>query len=150
MKSLLKANLLALAASLLVAGAAPAEEAHLEAGPNGGKLVGTPPDQAEVIISDDGILAVTFLNAEKKPVEPGTRTVTVFAQLESGRQPVEMVAKDNAFVSTEPLPEPEGYVVVVQTRASADARPTNTRLNYEMHVCGGCDLKEYACTCPGG
>jgi hypothetical protein len=35
----------------------------------------------------------------------------------------------------------------VQTRNAPDAKPSNTRVKYDMHVCGGCKLSEYACTC---
>lgn len=117
------------------------------AGPNKGKLVGQAPDLAEAVISADGILTVTFLDADNKPAAPGARTVSVFAQLDAGRQPVEMVAKDGAFISASPLPKPEGYILVVQIRASADAKPVNTRIPFAMHICGGCQLPEYACTC---
>ncbi len=141
----LKSYLLALAAGLVVTVAAQAEKPA--AGPNQGKLIGQPPEQAEVLIGADGILTVTFLDADKKPSAPGTRTLAVFAQLDSGRQPVGMEAKGNAFVSTAPLPKPDGYMLVVQTRAGADAKPTNNRLKYAMHMCAGCKLPEYACPC---
>ncbi len=117
------------------------------AGPNKGKLVGQAPDLAEAVISAEGILTVTFLDANKMPAAPGPRTVSVFAQLDAGRQPVEMVAKDGTFVSAAPLPKPEGYLLVVQIRASADAKPVNSRIPFAMHICGGCQLPEYACTC---
>lgn len=145
MKTSLKSHLLALAAGLVVTAAALA--AKPEAGPNQGKLIGQPPEQAEVLIGADGILTVTFLDADKKPSAPGTRTVSVFAQLDSGRQLVGMAAKGNAFVSSEPLPKPEGYMLVIQTRASAAAKPANDRLKYAMHICAGCKLPEYACPC---
>ena len=58
-----------------------------------------------------------------------------------------MAAKENALVSTAPLPKPEGYMLVVQSRVGADAKPTNSRFKYAMHICGGCKLPEYACPC---
>lgn len=143
----LKSHLLALAAGLLVATAAQAADQKPQAGPNKGKLVGQPPEQAEVLIAADGVLTITFLDANLKPAAPGTRTLNVFAQLDSGRQPVAMAARENAFVSTSPLPKPEGYMLVVQTRAGADAKPGNSRIKYAMHMCAGCQLPEYACTC---
>lgn len=129
----------------LSAGSVQAEQ--LEAGPNKGKLIGAAPDLAEVLISPEGVLTVTFLDAEKKPVAPGSRTATVFAQTEGGRQEVVLEAQGDVLVSKEALPKPEGYTLVVQTRSAADAKPTNTRIKYDMHVCGGCKLSEYACTC---
>jgi hypothetical protein len=129
----------------LALGSARAEQ--LEAGPNKGKLIGTAPDLAEVLISPEGVLTVTFLDADKKPVAPGSRTASVFAQTEGGKQEVLLEAKGDALVSKEPLPKPEGYTLVVQTRSAPDAKPSNTRIKYDMHVCGGCKLSEYACTC---
>ena len=125
----------------------PAHANKLEPGPNGGKLLGTAPDQAELLINPEGIATITFLDAEKRPTAPGDRTAALFAQLETGRKAVELERKGDAFVSKEPLPKPEGYILVVQTRSAPDAKPTNTRAKYEMHVCGGCKLSEYACTC---
>lgn len=126
---------------------APARAEKIEPGPNGGRLVGSPPDQAELLISPEGIATITFLDAEKKPTAPGDRTAALFAQLESGRKEVELEPKGDTFVSKEALPKPEGYILVVQTRSAPGAKPTNTRAKYEMHVCGGCNLSEYACTC---
>jgi hypothetical protein len=135
--------LLALAAGLTVSALAE----PLESGPNKGKLVGQAPDLAEAVISPESVLTVTFLDADKKPTPPGPRTVSVFAQLDSGRQPVEMVATGEGFVSATPLPKPDGYLLVVQLRANANAKPSNSRVHFAMHVCGGCQLPEYACTC---
>lgn len=144
-KRITSALLAAIAGIFLVATSARAEK--LEAGPNGGRLVGAAPDQAELLISPEGIATITFLDAEKKPAAPGVRTAVLFAQLESGRKEIELERKGDVFVSKEALPKPEGYLLVVQTRSAPDAKPTNTRAKYEMHVCGGCKLSEYACTC---
>ena len=143
----LKTHLLALAAGLLVAVTAQAADPKPEVGPNKGKLIGQPPAQAEALISPEGILTITFLDAGLKPSAPGDRSLKVFAQLDAGRQPIEMAAKENALVSTAPLPKPEGYMLVVQSRAGADAKPTNSRFKYAMHICSGCKLPEYACPC---
>jgi hypothetical protein len=125
----------------------PAQAEQLEAGPNKGKLIGVAPDLAEVLISPEGALTVTFLDADKRPVAPGSRTASVFAQTEGGRQEVALEAKGDLLVSKEPLPKPEGYTLVIQLRSAADAKPSNTRVKYDMHVCGGCKLAEYACIC---
>lgn len=127
----------------------PARAGQLEAGPNGGRIVGAPPDQAELLISPDGIVTVTFLDAERKPAPPGTRSAAVFAQLDSGKKEIALRPEGDTFVSTEPLPEPEGYTLVVQTRATPEGKPVNTRVTYNVQVCGGCHLAEYACTCEG-
>jgi hypothetical protein len=140
-------NALRAAVTVILLAVAPAHAEKLEAGPNGGRLVGAAPDQAELLISPEGIATITFLDAEKKPTAPGDRTVALFAQLDSGRKEIELERKGDAFVTKEALPQPEGYLLVVQTRSAPGAKPTNTRARYEMHVCGGCKLREYACTC---
>lgn len=121
--------------------------AVMVAGPNGGKIVGTAPDRAEVVIKDDGVLVVRFLDDQNQVVTIGDRSVKLFAQLESGRQEIMLQAEEQTLVSTLPLPQPEGYTLVVQIRSSAEAQPVNARIQYISHVCGGCSLKEYACTC---
>ena len=136
-----------MAAGLFITVTAQAADQNAEVGPNKGKLIGQVPAQAEALISPDGILTISFLDASLKPIAPGDRSLKVFAQLDSGRQPVEMTTKENAFESTAPLPKPEGYMLVVQSRAGGDAKPTNSRFKYAMHICGGCKLSEYACPC---
>lgn len=135
------------AATGIVLAIAPAHAEKLVPGPNGGKVVGAAPAQAELLISPEGIVTITFLDADNQPAAPGARTASVFAQLDSGRKEILLESKGDALVSTEALPKPEGYTLVVQTRSAPDAKPTNTRVSYEMHVCGGCQLSEYACTC---
>lgn len=144
-KNITSVLLAALTAIFLVV--APVRADKLEPGPNGGKLLGVAPDQAELLISPEGMATITFLDAEKKPTAPGDRTVALFAQLESGRKAIELERKGDVFVSKEPLPKPEGYTLVVQTRSAPDAKPINTRVKYEMHVCSGCKYSEYACIC---
>lgn len=122
-------------------------QAALVAGPNGGKIIGEAPDRAEVVIGDDGIVTVTFLDDRGQPAAIGTRSVALFAQLESGRQEVKLNADGDKLISAAPLPQPEGYTLVVQLRASPEGRPVNARLQFNTHVCSGCSLKEYACIC---
>jgi len=122
-------------------------QAKLVAGPGGGKIVGEAPDRAEVLISDDGVVTVSFLDDQGQAAAIGSRSVSLFALLESGRQEVTLNTDGDKLVSAAPLPQPEGYTLVVQIRATADAKPVNARLQFITHVCGGCSLKEYACTC---
>lgn len=127
--------------------AANAAAGEIGPGPNGGKLLALEPGRAEVLIAGDGLLTVTFLDAAGRPEPAGGRSVAVFAQPDSGRQQVAMEAKDGSFVSSGPLPQPEGYLLVVQVRGGAGDKPVNHRIKYDTHMCGGCRLAEYACTC---
>ena len=117
------------------------------AGPKGGKLLeGTTP-RAEFFIGADNRVTVSFYDAQLKSVPASGQIVAVSAEPKSGKVTLTMEAKDGAFVSKEALPAGEGYPLVVQVKATADATPQNFRLTYDLHTCGGCKHKEYACIC---
>lgn len=117
------------------------------AGPKGGKLLDNAAPRAEFLIGADNRVTVSFYDAQLKPVPVSGQVVAVTAEPKSGKVTLTMEAKDGAFVSKEALPDGEGYPLVVQVKATADATPQNFRLTYDLHTCGGCKLKEYACTC---
>jgi hypothetical protein len=121
--------------------------AALVAGPNGGKIIGATPDRAEVVISDAGLVTVSFLDDQGQVAAAGDRLVKLFALLESGRQEIPFRVEGQTIVSISPLPQPEGYTLVVQIRSHAESSPVNARIQYISSTCGECTLKEYACTC---
>lgn len=128
-------------------GPAKAKAAKPIAGPKGGKLLDNAAPRAEFLIGADNRVTVSFYDAQLKPVPASGQVVAVSAEPKSGKVPLTMEAKDGAFVSKEALPAGDGYPLVVQVKATADATPQNFRLTYDLSNCGGCKLKEYACTC---
>ena len=60
---------------------------------------------------------------------------------------IEFEKKGDSLVSKTKLPDGDGYNLVVQFKQTAEAKPQNFRIKYDLHVCGGCKLSEYACTC---
>ena len=117
------------------------------AGPKGGKLLDNAAPRAEFLIGADNRVTVSFYDAQLKPVPASGQVVAVTAEPKSGKVTLTMEAKDGAFASKEPLPDGEGYNLTVQVKATAEATPQNFRLVLDLHDCGGCKLKEYACTC---
>ena len=117
------------------------------AGPTGGKLLDNTAPRAEFFIGADRRVTVTFYDAQLKPVPASGQVIAVTAEPKSGKVTLTMEAKDGAFVSTGALPEGEGYNLIVQVKAAADATPQNFRLVLDLGECGGCKLKEYACIC---
>ena len=117
------------------------------AGPKGGKLLENSAPRAEFVIGADRRVTVSFYDAQLKPVPASGQVIAVTAEPKSGKVTLTMEAKDGAFASKEPLPEGEGYNLIVQVKATADATPQNFRLVLDLGECGGCKLKEYACTC---
>ena len=131
----------------LLAAATLAAEKKPTPGPKGGKLLENTAPRAEFLIGADNRVTVGFYDAQLKPVPATGQVVAVTAEPKSGKVTLTMEAKDGAFVSKEALPAGEGYPLVVQLKATADAMPQNFRLTFDLNNCGGCKLKEYACTC---
>jgi hypothetical protein len=60
---------------------------------------------------------------------------------------LEVVKTEFGFATKDALPAGEPYRVVVQVRATPEAKPQNFRLDLNLGHCAGCDRAEYACTC---
>ena len=135
----------ALAVVLLSSAVYAAEK--VEAGPRGGRLLATEAPRPEFFVEKDRTVSIAFYDANQKQVPAGAQSVTAIAEAKSGRKKLEFEKKGDLLVSKSPLPEGNGYTVVVQYRPTADARPKNFRVPLNMETCGGCDRAEYACTC---
>ena len=121
---------------------------NITGGPKGGRLLDTTPLKAEFFVSKDRKVEVTFYDATLKPVAPSAQVVAVTAEPKSGRTPVELGKTTTGFASTTALPAADQpYRVVVQIRATPDAKPQNFRVDLNLDTCGECKRAEYACTC---
>ena len=119
------------------------------AGPKGGRLLEAEPNRAEFYVTTDRKVEITFYDAALKPVAPQGQVVSVTAEPSSGKAKLEMEKTDTGFVSRTPLPAGEPYRVVVQTRATAEAKPKNFRVDLNLAMCAECEKAEYACICEG-
>lgn len=120
---------------------------NVEAGPKGGRLLDKDAPRAEFFVEKDRTISLTFYDKKLTPVPVADQTATATAETKSGKVKLEFEKKGDTLVSKTPLPEGEGYTVVVQLRAKPDARPKNYRIPLQLHTCGGCKRVEYACTC---
>ncbi len=118
-------------------------------GPKGGKIVEVEGGHAEFFVQPDKKVSVTFYGEAMNPIPPAGQAVTLIAEAPAGKAKLELEATADAFVTKEPLPEGDGYRIVLQIRSSADAKPQNFRIDYDTEVCGKCNRAEYACTCTG-
>lgn len=140
-----------IAAAWLNTGAAFAEDTHeheaVIPGPNGGKVFEVGSQHAEFLVNTDRTVTVTFYDGEMKSAPLDKQIVTVIAEAPAGKTKLELAARDGALSSSEPLPEGEGYRVVVQVRSAPDAKPQNFRVDLILSTCGECNRAEYACSC---
>ena len=119
-------------------------------GPKGGKILTAEAPHVEFFVEEDRSVTVSFYDKDLNPVAPSGQVVSGIAEAKTGRVTLAFAARDGALTSTTPLPEGDGYRVVVQVRDTADARPTNYRIDFHDESCGGCQRAEYACICEDG
>ena len=117
------------------------------AGPKGGKLLENELPRAEFFVESDHTVTITFYDEALKPVPATDQVVTGSAEAKSGKTKLEFEKKGDVLKSKSPLPPGDGYTIVVQIKKDAGAAPKNFRIKYDTHICGGCKLQEYACTC---
>jgi hypothetical protein len=133
--------------AMMLAGSKTSGAEKIIGGPKGGRLLENQPPRAEFFVEKDRTVTITFYDAALKPVAPAEQIVTAVAEAKSGKLKLEFEKKGGALVSTTPLPDGDGYNVVVQIRAAANARPQNFRIKYDSTTCRECKRPEYACTC---
>ena len=116
-------------------------------GPKGGRLLENDSPRAEFFVEKDRKVTITFYDKDLKPVPPGEQVVTVIAEAKKGKEKLEFEKRGDALVSKTPLPEGDGYSVVVQLKAKPDAKSQNFRIKYDTSTCEKCKRAEYACVC---
>lgn len=142
MKTLLRIlTVLALAVSPALA------DAKVKAGPRKGRILELEGQNAEFFVEKDRTVSIAFYDAAGKQKPAGDQVFAATAEAKSGKTKLEFEKKGDLLISKAPLPEGEGYQIVVQAKTSADAKPKNFRIKLQTHICGGCSHPEYACTC---
>ena len=116
-------------------------------GPKGGRLLEADGFKAEFFVEKDRTVNVTFYDTDLKKVPATTQSATAVAEAPSGKKTIEFEKRNDELVSKEPLPEGEGYNVVMRIKTAEGGAPKNFRIPLETHICGGCQHAEYACTC---
>lgn len=149
----MKTNLLvAIAASLILSPVAMAEKDdhdhdHAMAGPNGGRVLHEVNPHAELLVTKDRKLRVTFLNEKGKPIAAGNQSIAAVCGKRTAPTKMKFSKKGNSFLSDKPLPKGMNIPAVVQIRMKAGGKKTNIRLNLNLEQCPTCEYLEYACTC---
>ena len=134
--------------AILALAAAPAfADKTVKAGPRKGRILEMDKQNAEFFVEKDRTISIAFYDAAGKQQPASDQVITATAEAPKGKARLEFEKKGDLLVSKTPLPEGEGYQVVVQAKASADAKPKNFRIKLQTHICKECSNPEYACTC---
>lgn len=119
----------------------------VKAGPRKGRVLEIEGQNAEFFVEKDRTISIAFYDAAMKAQLPTAQVVTATAEAPSGKAKLEFEKKGDLLVSKAPLPEGEGYQVVVQVKATPDAKTKNFRIKLLLYTCKACGNPEYACTC---
>jgi hypothetical protein len=142
MKTLI--HLLAIAALATTSAFADTE---VKAGPRKGLILELPGKNAEFFVEKDRTISIAVYDEAMKAQPVSTEVITATAEAPTGKTMMTFEKKGDLFVSTTPLPEGEGYQVVLQAKATPEAKTKNFRIKLELHTCKECGNPEYACTC---
>lgn len=122
-------------------------QAETMGGPKGGKLLDNGMPRAEFFVNAERKVEIRFYDAEMNAVSPGAHVVNVIAESPAGKARLSFAVAGDALISSEALPEGDGYTIVVQIKAGPEAKSQNFRIPYHAEICGECNRAEYACTC---
>jgi len=118
-------------------------------GPKGGRIAEVESGHVEFFVQPDKKVSVTFYDKDLKVQSAGEQVVTAIAEAPAGKTKLDFEKSGDSLVSTQVLPEGDGYRIVLQIKANPDAKPQNIRVEYHTEVCGKCNRAEYACICEG-
>jgi hypothetical protein len=117
------------------------------AGVKGGRLLENDSPRTEFFVEKDHTVSLTFYDKDMKPVPVAEQSATAIAETKDGKKKIEFEKKGDVLVSKSPLPEGDGYTVVLQLKQTAAGKPKNFRIPLNMSICSKCHHPEYACTC---
>jgi hypothetical protein len=140
-------------ALILLASGAYAADGHdhekVIPGPKGGRIAEVESGHLEFFVQPDKKVNITFYDKDLKVQPAGEQVVTAIAEAPAGKAKLSFDKTGDSLISTAPLPEGDGYRIVLQVKANADAKPQNIRIEYHTEVCDKCKRAEYACICDG-
>jgi hypothetical protein len=117
-------------------------------GPNQGRILTQIEPHAELFVTAERKLRLTFLDDAGKPVAPPSGLVaTVITGERSAPTTLTFAADTDGLLSSAPLPEGNNLPAIVRIKNDADAKPVTIRLQLNLANCGECSRLEYACIC---
>ncbi len=123
------------------------DHAHMEAGPNGGRVLHAVEPHLEFLVTEDRKVQIASLTEEGQAQPIADQTVTVIGGDRSNPTVMKMAKQGDVLVSDTAFPEGNDFPVVVQIKTTPDAKAETEKFNLNLVDCPTCDYKEYACIC---
>jgi len=140
MKKTLTTTLLALTAGFAFG------HGDIELGPNKGRILEFSNNETMhgEVIDKDGKLHIALLDKDMKPVNIEAQTLTATAGQRNNPTKLEVTVQGDAFTIATPT---AGDWIILQFKASADAKAVTARLHYDTKKCDPCSNPEWRCGC---
>jgi hypothetical protein len=126
-----------------------AEVAHSDVvkTPNGGRLVASVDPHLEFYVTPERFVQITFLGHDGEVVPVGEQKVSAIGGDRSAPTKVEFVKQGDVLLSRHALPDLKSMPMVLQVKATPDAKTIREKFNLNLNDCPTCSFKEYACIC---
>lgn len=126
--------------------------AHGEAanitGPNKGRVLTQLEPPAELFVTAERKVRLTFIDDHGKPVAvPAALSATLITGDRSSPVTLAFAADGASLLSTTALPEGGNLPAILRIKTTADAAPLTIRLQLNLAPCPACNRPEYACAC---
>ncbi len=136
--------------ALIIASLTFANAAEKIKAPNGGRIIDTVTPNAEFFVTPEKKVEVRFLDDAGKVIAPAAQVVTVTMGDRSAPTKLAFTKDGDKLVSDKTIPEGKDLPVVVQIKATPDAKSVTEKFNLNLAKCPTCSNAEYACTCEHG
>ncbi len=118
-----------------------------ESGPNGGRVLTAVEPHLEFLVTKDRKVQITALAKDLKPAALSGQVISVTAGERSNPVKLEFKEEGGKLVSTNTLPEGDGFPVSVSIKADGNAKAVYEKFNLHLSKCPECEKPEYACVC---
>jgi hypothetical protein len=122
-------------------------DAKVKAGPRKGLLLELGDKHAEFFVEKNRTISIAIYDDALKAQPVSTEVISATAEAPSGKTKIEFEKKGDMLVSKTFLPDGDGYQIVLQAKATPNAKVKNFRIKLQTYICNGCSNAEYACTC---
>lgn len=117
-------------------------------GPNKGRILTELEPHAELFVTTERRVRLTFVDDSGKPVSvPANFSAKLITGERSAPVTLNFAADGDTLLSTAPLPEGQNLPVIVRAKPDAAAETVTIRFQLNLAQCGECDRPEYACSC---
>lgn len=115
--------------------------------PNGGKLLTSVEPHAELFVTEERKIQITFLDEDGKIIPVEEQSVSVICGDRQSPTRLSFAKNNGVLISENTLPDGDNIPAIIQIKSSSDAKKVTERINLNLAKCSTCENAEYACTC---